>query len=662
MAVKLIPDEPARESYQEVGALRDDPKLASSKLAAFQYLSLAVLIFLLAGYWRLQVQDPEFYSELAERNRIRAVPIPAPRGKIFDRDGRVIVDNHQSFSLMLSRVNLKPEHLATICEGLKLDCVELEARLKRFDRTKPIYQPIIIKEELTPAEISFVEAHRGEQGFPELDLIHESRRAYPAGMVAAHIIGYTGEVSDAQLNTQEYARYESGDVVGQAGIERFYNSTLSGVDGQRRVMVDNLGRMKQVIDNKEAEAGRDLQLTIDLDLQAVAELAMDGKRGAVVALDPRTGEILAMVSRPAYDPNRFAGRIHSKDWDELINNPEKPLLNRAIQAQLAPGSTFKPFEAMAALEAGVINDKTDFTCHGGQIFYGRFFHCHLARGHGAVDLTEALAKSCEVFFYNVGNKLGIDGIAKFATEVGFGAKTGVDLPSEAEGLVPSSKWKTRAYRQKWYAGETISVSIGQGALTVTPIQLASAMGGMAMGGEWYRPHLAMDKADKTPRKREMNPDYLAAVLNGLNAVVNPGGTAAAAMIQGVDFNGKTGSAQLASNDLVKSGQASEAVSHDNGWFVGFAPKTNPEIVVAAVFEAGEHGSAAALIARDIVKAYYDKKTRTQTERQAPAPALPVPAAPGAAPNGLSPATPNPQSPATPALPDATLRASREPLR
>jgi penicillin-binding protein 2 len=617
MAVKLIPEDRPPDPFAAGMRRRDDPKFASTQLAAFQYLCLAVLVFLLAGFWRLQVQDPEFYAEMAERNRIRSVPIPAPRGKIFDREGRVIVDNHYTFSLMLSRVNLKDEQVSRICEGLNLDCEDLRDRLRRYKRTRPDFQPISVKEELSQAEISFVEAHRGEMGYPEMLLIHESRRAYPVGGVAAHVIGYTGEVSDSQLNTSEFAAYESGDVVGQAGVERYYNETLAGKDGQRRVVVDNLGRMRKVIDNKEAEPGRDLQLTLDLDLQAVAELAMEGKRGAVVALDPRNGEILAMASRPAYDPNRFAGRIRSRDWNEIVNNPEKPLLNRAVQGQLAPGSTFKPFLALAALEAGVIESGTDFVCHGGASFYGRFFHCHLARGHGAVQVVGALARSCDVFFYNVGNRMGIDAIASFANDMGFGAKTGVDLPSEAEGLVPSSRWKLLNYRQKWYAGETISVAIGQGALTVTPMQLAAAMGGMASGGVWYRPHLRKDLKMVEPRKRAIDPGQLAEVLNGMNAVINPGGTAAAAMIPGVEFSGKTGTAQLASNDLIRARAGSGEGLEDNGWFIGFAPKNNPEIVVATVFEAGEHGSAAALIARDVIKAYYDKKARV-TQNASPA--------------------------------------------
>jgi penicillin-binding protein 2 len=433
---------------------------AAPKIAFVQYAAVAVFLFLISGFWRLQIESPDVYTEQADRNRIKSLPILAPRGKIKDRDGRVIVDNHSSFSVLLSRENLKEDHLAAIATGLNLDYEDLVTRLKRF-RRRPSYEPIIIKEELTPGELAFVESHRDPGTFPEMEVIHAQKRLYPKEGFAAHVIGYVGEVSENQLNTAEYIDYEQGDVVGQQGIERQYNKHLMGIDGQRQVVVDNRGKERNVFGVKEAVAGRDLQLTLDLDVQAVAELAMDGRRGSVVALDPRTGEILAMVSRPAYDPNRFAGRILAKDWKEIVLNPEKPMLNRAIQAQLAPGSTFKPLMALAGLETGVLTDDFQVSCSGGASFYGRYFKCHKSGGHGRVGLRTAIAQSCDVFFYTLGNRMGIDNIAKYAELAGLGSKTGIDLPHEAEGTVPSSKWKMRLFREKWYAGETISVSIGQ---------------------------------------------------------------------------------------------------------------------------------------------------------------------------------------------------------
>lgn len=590
-------------------ALRDDPKVAAGRIALFQYASVAVFLFLISGFWQLQVRNPEFYSERAERNSIKALPVLAPRGKIFDRDGRVIVDNHSSFSLILSREHLKAEHLPIIAAGLNLDQGELERRLYRF-RSRPRYEPVIIKEELTPAEIAFVEAHRDPDGLAELELVHAHRRLYPQNSLAAHVIGYVGEVSEAELNSQEFIKYEPGDVIGKAGIERQYDEHLRGIDGQRQVLVDNLGRERRLIGFKEAVPGKNLQLTIDLDLQVVAELAMEGRKGAVVALDPRNGEVLAMVSRPAFDPNKFATRIRSEDWKELVSNPDNPLLNRAIQAQLAPGSIFKPVVALAGLETGAIDENFRVHCPGGATFYGRYFKCWVKQGHGVVDLHKGLVQSCDVFFYNVGSRVGIEDIARYAEMVGFGRKTGIDLPHEAEGVVPSPEWKMRMFRQKWYAGETISVAIGQGALTVTPLQVAYAIGGLAMGGVWYRPHLVKRPGPpEPPRVGKLNPENAAKVVYGLYGVVNePGGTGARARLPGISVCGKTGTSQLASNQVLKSGKLGQPMK-DNAWFVGFAPCESPEIVVVALYEGGEHGYLAAPIVRDVIKAYFDKKAR-----------------------------------------------------
>ncbi len=604
-----VPDSNEQEKLETERILREDTRFAAGKIAGVQYLVFAVFLFLLAGFWDLQIQRPDYYDEAAERNRIKSLPVLAPRGKILDRDGRVIVDNRPSYTLLLSREHLKPEHIRPIVEGLNLDYEELEAKLQRFDRTRAKYEPLILKEEMSPADLAFVESHRDAETFPEMELVPSHMRYYPEEGMAAHVIGYVGEISDAELNLDEFARYKAGDVVGKAGLERNYNDILSGADGQRQVMVDNRGNERQVIGFKPAVAGRNLQLTLDLDLQAAAELAMEGKRGAVVAIDPRNGEVLAMVSRPAYDPNRFAGRISSRDWKQLNTDPERPLLNRAIQAQFAPGSTFKPIVALAGLETGVIDDDTSAHCSGGAVHYGRHFACHLKRGHGSVQLYRSLVASCDVFFYSVGNRLGVDNIARFAEMSGLGRKTGIDLPHEAEGLVPSTRWKMRTQRQRWYAGETISVAIGQGALTVTPIQLTAAIGGLATGGVWHTPHLVKGEAPTQQARRvELDIDNVNKVIQGLYGVVNAGGTAARSRLPGIEFCGKTGTAQLASKEAMKSSKLGKEFS-DNAWFVGFAPKDAPEIVVTALFENGLHGDRAAPIVRDVVKAYFDKKAR-----------------------------------------------------
>jgi len=586
---------------------RDDAKFALGRIAIFQYVAVGVFLFLIACFWILQVRDHEANSELAERNRIKTVPLLAPRGKILDRDGRVIVDNHASFTLMLTQENLKPEHLDPIAQGLHLDLAELRSRVARYARG-PKYVPIPIKQELTPAELTFVESHREPESFPELEVIQAHRRLYPQGGLAAHVIGYVGEVSDQELNSTDFAKYSQGDVVGKFGLERQYNDQLIGVDGQRRVVVDNVGRERAVLESTEATPGRSLQLTLDLDLQAVAELAMEGKLGAVVALDPRNGEVLAMVSRPAFDPNAFTTLIRTSDWNELINNPNNPLMDRAIQAQFAPGSTFKPIVAIAGLETGELDDHGTVLCTGAANWFGTIHKCHTV--HGLTDLHRAIVQSCDVFFYNAGNKIGIDNLARYAETAGIGKKTGIDLPGEATGLMPSTRWKLRTQRDKWYAGETISVAIGQGAVTVTPIQLATAIGGLASGGEWFQPRLVKGPARPEPvRRADWKPENIAKVVSGMYGVVNEGGTGAIAAIPGITVSGKTGSAQRVSNELRKSGKLANDELQDNGWFVGFAPRENPEIVVVALLESGLHGTVAAPIARDVMKAYFDKKAR-----------------------------------------------------
>lgn len=608
---------------------RDDPKFASAKMAAFQYAAVAIFLFLVSGFWELQIKSPEFYSERAERNRIRALPVIAPRGKILDRDGRTIVDNHSSWSVLLSRETLKTEHLHEIADGLHLDYDDLMKKFNRYKR-RPKYEPLIIKEELTPAELAFVESHRDPETFPEMELITSQRRLYPENGILAHVIGYTGEISESELDLPEYGKYNQGQIVGKTGIEKQYNDMLMGVDGERQSVVDNLGREREVLGMKEARPGHNVQLTIDLDLQVVAELALEGRRGAVVALNPQNGEILAMASKPSFDPNKFAVRIKSKDWKELTGDPGNPLLNRAIQAQWAPGSTFKPIVALAGMESGAVDENTTFNCPGGATFFGHYYMCWGT--HGAVSLHKGMAQSCDSYFYNVGNKTGIENIAFYATQAGLGAKSGIDLPNEAAGTVPSPEWKLRNYRQKWFAGETISVSIGQGALTVTPLQIARAIGGLAAGGVWHVPHLLLSATkDEKPHEWAVNAENIRKIVYGTYGVVNEGGTGGRAKLPGVDVCGKTGSAQVASGEYEKTHKDLK----DNAWFVGFAPCYNPEIVVAVLWEnVGLHGQFAAPTARDVMKAYFDKKERAaaaEVARNAASPPAVALLARGAAP-------------------------------
>jgi penicillin-binding protein 2 len=626
--VILPPVDPNLEPHlSDKPPLRDDTNFAAGKIAIFQYAGVIIFLFLISGFWTLQVQNEKVYDARAQQNSIKSVPIIAPRGRILDRDGRVIVDNHSSFTLMLARETLKDEHLPAIAQGLDLDLPDLQARVRRF-RGQPKYVPIIIKQELNPADVSFVESHR--DFFPELVLIQSQRRLYPQNGMMAHVIGYTGEVSEAELDEPEYAKYDPGDVVGKFGIEREYNDWLTGVDGERQAVVDNRGQVRQVLASKPFVAGKDLKLSIDLDLQVVAELSMDSgvaelgvthKNGALVALDPRSGEVLAMVSRPTFDLNKFAGGIKKRDWKEINDNPDHPLMNKAIQSQQPPGSTFKPFTALAALESGAVDDKFTVHCSGGIALYGRYQRCWEPKGHGTLALHGGMVHSCDVYFYTIGAKAGIDNLSFYGDLVGFGHLTGIDLPHEKEGLMPSEKWKLRTQRQKWYAGETPSVAIGQGAVTATPVQLARATGGLAIGGTWYRPHLAEDKEllkPTPPVKWSLNPENVKDIIDGMYGVVNEGGTGGRARLPNIAVCGKTGTAQLTSEDYAKS--KGKKTSDDNAWFEAFAPCSAPEIVVVAMFDHFPgHGQYAAPIVRDVMKAYFDKKARLallQQQKQA----------------------------------------------
>jgi penicillin-binding protein 2 len=448
------------------------------------------------------------------------------------------------------------------------------------------------------------------------------RRLYPRNGFMAHLVGYVGEVSEQMLNQPRWELYNPGDVVGQSGVELEYNPILMGKNGSRQVLVNSRGKEMGELQEKPAVPGRQLKLTIDIDLQIAAEQALEARNGAIVAMDPRTGEILAMVSRPVFDPNDFAVRIRRGEWAKLVNDEDHPLLNKAIQAQLAPGSVFKIIMATAGLQEGIAQDM-HVTCNGGASFYGRYFKCWVVaehRVHGVVGITKAIYQSCDVFFYTLAEKLGIERIAKYATMFGLGQKTGIDLPQEVSGVMPSEEWKIRNFKQKWYAGETISVGIGQGAVAATPIQLARAIGAIASGGMLRRPHVAFpnempphiipaaDVADEV--KIPIDPKNWEIITDAMADVVNPGGTAALSHLQGIDFAGKTGSAQTISNVLkAKMGAAGKSKFKDNGWFAGVEPRRNPEIVVCVLLEEGEHGYLAARTAAQVIKAYVEKQRR-----------------------------------------------------
>ena len=631
-------------------------KLPAAKLHAVQYVIAAILVILGAGLWRLEVAGADSFRALAEANRIRKVPVLAPRGRLFDREGRLLVDNYPSVSCFLLREQVKDLNadLPLIAQGLHISVEQIHATLRRF-QTAPKYQPIPLKQDITPDEQAFIEAHRNE--LPELETLDEQRRLYPRDGFAAHLIGYVGEISEDDLNKSKYAFYQPGDVVGKSGVEATYDALLRGVDGSRDVIVNSHGKEIGRLGQTLAQAGKDLRLTIDLDVQMAAEKAMEGKTGAVIALDPHTGEILALVSRPTFDPNQFAVRLSKSYWNEILTNPDHPLLNKAIQAQLAPGSTFKIIMSYAGLQENAAQDM-HVMCSGGASFYGHFFACD--KRHGMVDVEHAIPWSCDTFYYTLANKLGIDTIAKYATDLGLSQRTGVDLPDEVSGTMPSTVWKMKNFHEKWYAGEVISVGIGQGAVAVTPIQLARAIGGVASGGALKRPHLVFP--DEVP------PDELEAIhesfpgsgdktvplatanwqlITDAMAATTTSGTAAPAHMEGIDFAGKTGTAQVVSHS---AGMTSLGVGKEraNAWFVGMAPRRNPDIAVAVLWEHGGWGAGSAPVAAQIINAYVTKQRKRENNiRIAEIP---------------KPEAPKPDTPAPPSGPPTAHLAAPEPMK
>ncbi|MDQ1406595.1 MAG: penicillin-binding protein 2 [Acidobacteriaceae bacterium] len=574
------------------------------------YVIVGMIGVLLLGFWKLQIIDAEKYASMAERNRVRSIPVIAPRGRMLDRDGRVLVDNRPSFSVLLLRDDpaLVEKNLPAIADGLNIAVEDLRDDLSTT-RNLPKFQPIVIKPEASDADIAFIESHRSD--IPILEMISVSRRRYLPGGFMAHASGYVGEVSEQQIESSN-GRFRPGDFAGKTGLEKQYNDLLMGTDGMRRVIVNSVGKEVGRLSTQEAIPGKQIQLTIDYDLQQVAEQSLGTRPGAVVALDPRSGEVLAMVSRPTPDPNDFSVRVSNEIWKRLNDDPLHPMLNRAIQAQLAPGSVFKIITATAMLEDKVPPDSYTSFCPGYAYFYGRQFKCWVfgKSSHGVVNFRKAILESCDIFFYNVGMKLGIDRLAYYATKMGIGHKTGIDLPSEEPGLMPSQEWVERVFHRKWYPGETISVSTGQGAVTTTPLQLARTIGGIATGGIFKQPHLLKDAQNVGEERFNISEPTVEKITDAMYGVVNDGGTGASLKLAGVELSGKSGTAQVigySTRDRLGKSKKFE----DNAWFVGYAPRRNPEIVVAVlVQESGQHGgTASGPVVRDIIKAYYDKKNK-----------------------------------------------------
>jgi penicillin-binding protein 2 len=500
-------------------------------------------------------------------------------------------------------------HLGAISEGLGIPLSDLKDQLSN-GKDLPKFQPIIIKPDASPADIAYIESHKSD--IPVLEMISVSRRRYLPDGFLSHAVGYVGEVSEQQIDASN-GKLRMGDYAGKSGLERQYNDILMGTDGKRRVIVNSIGKEVGPLPAQEAVPGKQIQLSIDLDLQQVAEQSLGARPGAVVALDPRTGEVLAMASHPALDPNDFAVSVSADEWKKLNEDPEKPLLNRAIQAQLAPGSVFKIVMATAMYETKAVPESFTAFCPGYGTFYGRQFKCWVfgKSSHGVVDVHRAVNQSCDVFFYNLGVRLGIDRISYYATKFGLGHKTGIDLPSEETGLMPSEEWVQRVFHRKWYPGETVSVAVGQGAVTTTPLQLARLIGGIASGGVFMQPHMLKDAPNVGEDKFPLSDSTVEKITDDMYGVVNKGGTGAALKLQDIEFSGKSGTAQVIGYSSRDRFGGKQKKFLDNAWFVGYAPRRNPEIVVSVlVQESGKHGGeAAGPVVKDVIKAYYDKKNK-----------------------------------------------------
>ena len=589
-------------------------------------------LFLFGRLFVLQVLQGERFTYLSENNRIRLKKIPGTRGMVFDRNGQLVVDSRPSFDLLFVPEDTDDPALTLrrLARFLARDEGDFLGLLEQ-NKGRPPFEEIVLGRDVDWRALVAVETHQLD--LPGVSLRVRPRRSYLLNSTAAHLLGYLGEIGPRQLKAQKEEGYGMGDEIGQFGLERRWEEFLRGRSGGQQVEVDALGRRVRVLHEVEDVPGHSVYLTVDRDLQETAHEALKGKDGAIVALDVHSGAILAMVSTPAFDPNVFARGITAEEWRALGQARAHPLNNRAIQGQYPPGSTFKIVLAIAALEENVIEPETTLFCRGSLVVGNRVFRDWKKEGHGAVDLHKGIVQSCDVYFYQLGQRTGIDRIAKHARALGLGEKTGVPLDDEKPGLIPDTEWKKRRFGQPWFPGETPSAAIGQGYITVTPLQMANLMAVVANGGTLYRPWFVrkVESLDGAVI-REYGPERIRTldvkestwkhVRNALLEVVSsPSGTGGRARSSLVQIAGKTGTAQVAEmrGAYVKSEQLSYLI-RDHAWFVAYAPADNPEIAVAVLVEHGGHGGAAAApLAKLVIEKYVSLKDRHGDARQARGP-------------------------------------------
>jgi len=606
---------------QEKVTLNTTPRVVTALIA------LALVFFILAlRMWYLQVVRGEYFAEKSENNRLKTVFIPPQRGEIHDREGRPLAQNRASFNIELVwEESPDPEAtLSKLAEVLDRTPEEIQALMERDQRARRRYEPKIVMRDVSRDQVARVAAARPL--LPGVAINYFPARSYLYGDLASHVIGYIREINADQLRSAQFAgSYRLGDLVGQYGLEGRWERLLQGKRGRQHVIVNARGvKIQDLPSFERARAGHNLALTLDFDVQRAADMALNGLRGAVVAMDPNTGEILAMSSSPRFDPNIFTGELSSEQWQELIAGRARPMSNRVVQGVYPPGSVFKIIMGIAGLAEGVITPRDTVNCPGFYSFGGRRYHCHRRQGHGSVDLRRSLVVSCDVYFYILGQRLGVDRIHDYAVRFGLGSPTGLELVQEQPGLIPSTQWKRRHFagteQERWFPGETLSVAIGQGATQSTPLQMAVAMAALVNGGKVLKPYLVKgvrssdgafvddDFGPTVLKELDVNPGYLKVVQDSLKDVIHgTGGTGWRFRMPdkwNIQGGGKTGTSQVVALTRLTD---DEFLNH-HAWFVGYAPADKPEILVSVLIENGGHGGvAAAPVARQVTEAYFAKK-------------------------------------------------------
>jgi len=594
----------------------ETPEISKAFVAANIVIIVAFsLIF--SRLWYLQILNGEYFKGLSENNRIRIQEIAAPRGNLFDQNGVPLVDSFPSFDVSLYRQDVSDMEalIPALSRVLSLDPQRLRARLEGA-RGIPPHQPLKIKTDIRREELAAVETRRLDLPGVVVDVV--IRRNYPHKNLASHLIGYLGEISQQELAMEEFVNHKLGYLVGKYGVEQKFEFELMGINGGRQIEVNAMGQKIRVLGQVEPDPGNNVHLTLDLELQKAAEEAMAGKRGAVVAMNPQNGDILAMASKPDFDPNLFARGISPDNWKSIVDNPAHPLQNRAIQGQYPPGSIFKILVAMAGLEEKMITPETNFQCTGVYPFGNREYHCWKKEGHGQVKLRKAIVESCDIYFYQLGMRLGVNRIAKYASAAGLGSPTGFPLGRERPGLVPTSSWKMKRFGVPWQGGENLSIAIGQGYNLATPLQIACTLSALFNGGKYYQPRIAQgiraphgevlrEYPPLVLRNIHISPETIEFVREALWGVVHsPGGTGGRAKVEGFNVAGKTGTSQVVQRKEGKPEPASPELQ-DHAWFACFAPAFNPEIVVVVLVEhGGGGGAAAAPVAKQVLESYHQR--------------------------------------------------------